>query len=123
MLTTDEERYLVILDSIKSARSNGISIGAEAWGIGWNRNQDKYTPTNSKTCCPLGCTLLTLQASLPRHIDYREWSIETILNVNSAWIKGFIAGFDLKNYDRSFNREAFNLGYKMRDELLPIKSK
>jgi hypothetical protein len=120
MITTDEERSAIIIDAVKYINEKGIKLGPESWGIGWNRNQDRYTPTNAKTCCPLAAVVLAYQESLPRHLDFREWTVETLLGVNSAWIKGFIAGFDNKNYDRIYNREAFNLGHKLRGQLLSI---
>jgi|ERR1019366_583715 hypothetical protein len=117
ILTTDEERSSIIIDAVKFTTEKGIKLGPESWGIGWNRNQDRYTPTNAKICCPLAAVVLAFQDSLPRHLDYREWTIETLLSVDSAWIKGFIAGFDNKLYDRSTNREAFLIGLKMREYL------
>lgn len=121
MIKTNEERAAVILEAVNAVKLKGINISSDGWGVGWHKSKDRYAISNAKSCCPLGAVLLEFQNSLPRNLDWREWSIETILSASSYWIKGFIAGFDNKIYDRIFDREAFLLGYKMRDDLIPIR--
>ena len=114
----DGDREQIIRDAIKSAQAKGIALRLQGWGVVWH-DKKGWIPNKQNSCCALGCVLLEGQDKIQRKLNWRSWTIETILGCDADWIRSFQRGFDryerVKSDDGMF---AYDLGMLLSEELI-----
>lgn len=116
MPLTNSDRLKIIRDSILACQAQGIGLCQSSWGIEWSKKKERWV-AKAPACCALGCTILEYQDKLPRNLDWRQWTIEKILDVKGEWIRNFQLGFD--GYEKSVYDDgslAYELGSSFRKE-------
>jgi hypothetical protein len=112
----DSQRETIIRDAIKACQAKGIGLIQSTWGIEWNKKKERWV-SKSPACCALACTILEYQDKLPRNLDWRQWTIDRILDVKGEWVRNFQLGFD--GYEKSAYDDgsfAYELGCLFRKE-------
>jgi hypothetical protein len=118
MTLSAENRELLIRDSIRKAQKQNITLQASNWGIEWSKPKERWVPKKDQGCCALGCVILENQDKLSKH-NWRQWTVETILETNSEWVRNFQLGFDgFKKSEYDDGTFAYELGALLRDELI-----
>lgn len=118
MSLSDGDREQIIRTAIHACQVKGIGLYHSGWGIYWNQSKKRWAPKHP-ACCALACVILEYQDKLPRKLDWRNWTLENILNVESEWVRNFQLGFD--GYDKSAYDDgsfAYELGKLFRQEYL-----
>lgn len=118
LIMNDGDREQLIREAISGCRKKGVTIGSNAWGIEWSGPKKIWRPIKEKNCCPLACVLLEHQTKY--HMpDYRNHTVEMILQVNSEWVRAFQNGFDgHPKPERDDGTFAYELGFLLKEELL-----
>jgi len=115
-MPSNDERGTLIRKAIQSCQAKGIGLIYSSWGILWNKKKERWEP-KAPACCALACAILEYQDKPGRKLDWRQWTIEKILDVNSEWVRNFQLGFD--GYDKSVYDDgslAYELGSSLRKE-------
>jgi hypothetical protein len=114
----DNQREEMIRSAIKTMASKGIQLASQTWGIVWDRKSERFAPQKSFKCCALGCVLLSEQEKQERITDWKSLHLESILNVNTDWIRDFQSGFDGHQKANTHDNGAFELGLLLRAEIV-----
>lgn len=119
MIRTDGEREEIIRLAVAKAKDKNLKLSICSWGVEWSKTKDQWVPQKNQKCCALSCVILEYQDTLPRKLDWRAWTIESILGCDSDWISSFIRGFD--GYPKTVYDGptfAYDLGFLLSDELV-----
>jgi hypothetical protein len=115
----DGDREELIRTAIKSAVAKGITLSIQTWGVVWDGKNKTWAAKKDQKCCALGCVMLEFQDKLPRKVDWRNWTVETILECDTVWVRSFQKGFD--RYEKSeldATTFAYDLGFLLSEELI-----
>ncbi len=117
-MANDGDREQLIRSAVKGATNKGIQLTAQTWGVVWSKKDKRWVPKSDQKCCALSCVILEYQDNLARRlIDWREYTLQTLLDCNANWIASFISGFDGHAIGEGSYGFSYELGLILRDEL------